>query len=210
MLRRSRSYKAALSRWDTLTPALSRRRERGKKARKIIMTDEWYEQLLRIVARWGLGLAVLLALVLLSAVPFRIAHLGEVRPAFMLMAVYYWTILRPSPPLAVFILGLILDLLSYYPFGMNAMVLVAVQALTTHNRKFLLGQSFLVIWAGFALVALGAGALQWGLFSLFNVALVSAKPVLISIVLSAFLFPVSVLPLAAVHKALSDQPSIMP
>ena len=125
------------------------------------MTDEWHESLLRIVGRWGLGLAVVLALILLSAMPFRIVHLGEVRPAFMLMAVYYWTILRPTPPLAVFALGLVLDLLSDYPFGMNAMVLVAVQALTAHNRKFLLGQSFLVIWAGFALFALGAGVLQW-------------------------------------------------
>jgi rod shape-determining protein MreD len=153
---------------------------------------------------------VLLMLILLSTIPFRIAHLGEVRPVFMLMAVYYWTILRPAPPLAVFLLGLLLDLLSDYPFGMNALVLVAVQALTAHNRKFLLGQSFLVIWAGFALVALGAGAVQWALFSLFNVALVPVKSTLISIVLSAVLFPVAVLPLAAVHKALADNPSAVP
>ena len=174
------------------------------------MTDEWHESFLRIVGRWGLGLAVLLVLILLSAVPFRIAHLGEVRPAFMLMAVYYWTILRPAPPLAVFAVGLVLDLLSAYPFGMNALVLVTAQALTGHNRKFLLGQSFLVIWAGFALVALGAGIVQWALFSLFELAFVSAKPMLISVTLSAFLFPLFVLPLAAVHKALAESPSAVP
>lgn len=174
------------------------------------MTAEWHESLLKIIGRWGLGLATLLVLVLLSAVPLRIAHLGEARPVFMIMAVYYWTILRPSPPLAVFALGLILDLLSAYPFGMNALVLVAVQALTTHNRKFLLGQSFLVIWAGFVLMALGAGLLQWMLFSLFNFALVAVKPMLISVVLSGLLFPVSALPLAAVYKALADNPSTMP
>ena len=174
------------------------------------MTADWHESLLRILARWGLALAVLLVLILLSAFPFRIAHLGEIRPVFMLMAVYYWTILRPAPPVAVFVVGLILDLLSAYPFGMNALVLVAAQALTGHNRKFLLGQSFLVIWAGFALVALGAGVIQWVLFSLFNLALVSVKPVLISVILSSFLFPLSVLPLAAVHKALADSPSIVP
>lgn len=173
------------------------------------MTAEWHESLLRTVGRWGLGLAVVLALILLSAIPFRIVHLGEVRPAFMLTAVYYWTILRPLPPLAVFALGLILDLLSNYWFGMNALVLVAVQALTTHNRKFLLGQSFLVIWAGFALVAFGAAAVQWALFSLFDTALISAKPILISTVLSVVLFPLSVLPLAGVHKALSDNPAAM-
>ena len=174
------------------------------------MTAEWHESILSIVGRWGLGLAVLLVLFLLSVVPFRIAHLGEVRPVFMLMAVYYWTILRPSPPLLIFVLGLALDLLSAYPFGMNALVLVAVQALTAGQRKFLLGQSFLVIWAGFAMVALGAGVVQWALFSLFDLAFVSAKPMLISVVLSAFLFPLLVLPLAAVHKVLADSPSAVP
>ena len=174
------------------------------------MTTEWHEQFLSIIGRWGLGLAVLLVLILLSAIPFRVAHLGEVRPAFMLMAVYYWTILRPVPPLAVFALGLVLDLLSAYPFGMNALVLVTVQALTGGQRKFLLGQSFLVIWAGFALVALGAGAVQWVLFCLFNLALVSAKSLLISVILSAVLFPLAALPLAAVHKALADSPLIAP
>jgi len=174
------------------------------------MTDEWHDSLLKTIGRWGLALAAILVLVLLSALPLQIAHLGEVRPVFMLMAVYYWTILRSSPLLAVFVLGLMLDLLSDYPLGMNALVLVLAQALTTHNRKFLLGQSFLVIWAGFALVALGAGILQWLLFCLYNFSLVSAKSMLISTALSAFLFPVAALPLAAVHRALSDRSSAIP
>jgi rod shape-determining protein MreD len=174
------------------------------------MTEEWHESVLKTVGRLGLVLVIILGLVLLSALPLQIAHLGEVRPVFMLMAVYYWTILRPSPPLAVFALGLLLDLLSNYPLGMNALTLVLVQAVTTVNRKFLLGQSFLVIWAGFALVALGAGFLQWLLFCLYNLSLVSVKPMLASVVLSAFLFPVAVLPLAAVHRALSDRPSDAP
>lgn len=174
------------------------------------MTSEWHETFLKIVGRWGLALAVILALIMLSVIPFHIAYLGEIRPVFMLMAVYYWTILRPSSPLAVFALGLVLDLLSSYPLGMNAMVLVAVQALTAHNRKFLLGQSFLVIWAGFALVALGVAVVQWGLFSLFNLTLVTPKPALISAVLSAFIFPLSALPLAAVYKALAGDPTTVP
>ena len=174
------------------------------------MTAEWHDSLLRTLGRWGLALATILGLVLLSAVPLQIAHLGEVRPVFMLMAVYYWTILRHSPPFAVFLLGLVLDLLSDYPLGMNALVLVLAQALTAYNRKFLLGQSFMVMWAGFAVVALGAGLVQWMLFCLYNLALVSAKSMLISTALSAFLFPVAVLPLAAVHKVLSDQSSVTP
>src|ERR1700749_5140385 len=130
------------------------------------MTAEWHETVLRMFGRWGLVLIGLVALVLLRSTPLPIPHLCEVRPFFMLMVIYYWTILRPPPPLAVFMLGLLLDFLSYYPLGMNALTLVLAQALTSYNRKFLLGQSFLVTWAGFALVAVGAGFLQWLLFCL--------------------------------------------
>lgn len=154
------------------------------------------------MGQWGLVLLAVLVLTLLSAIPLHIVHLAEVRPMFMLMAVYYWTMLRPTPVVGVFLLGLLLDLISDYPLGMNAFVLLLAQILTTHNRKFLLGQSFLVTWAGFAVVALGAGLLEWLLFSLFNFTLVSTKSVLLSVVLSAFLFPVVVLPLAAVNRAL--------
>jgi rod shape-determining protein MreD len=172
------------------------------------MTPVWNESLWGAVGRFGLVLVVVFALLVLSSVPFQIAHLGEIRPAFMLMAVYYWTILRPPllPPVAVFALGIILDLLSAWPLGLSALVLVAAQWLTRSQRKFLLGQPFPVIWAGFTLLAFGAGMFQWGLFSLFSLALVAAKPMFISVALSAFLFPVIALPLHMVHKALADQP----
>jgi rod shape-determining protein MreD len=171
----------------------------------------WNESLLRAAGRWGLALIFLFALLALSAMPLEIAHLGEVRPAFMLMAIYYWTILRPSSllPVAVFILGLVLDLLSAYPFGMHAFIFVAVQWISSGQRKFMLGQSFLVVWAGFAFIALGAGVAQWALFSLFNLTLLSVKTMLISVMLSVLLFPLLVLPLAMLHKALADDPSSM-
>jgi rod shape-determining protein MreD len=173
------------------------------------MEPEWNESLLRMVGRWGLVLLVLTALFVLSAIPLEIAHLGEIRPVFMLMAIYYWTILRPSPwsPIAVFVIGLVLDLLAAYPLGMHALIFVLAQWVTGSQRKFLLGQSFLVIWAGFALIALGAGALQWVLFILFNLTLFSARLMLISTVLSVFLFPLLALLLSIVHKALADDPS---
>jgi rod shape-determining protein MreD len=174
------------------------------------MDTEWHDTLLKTLGRWGLVLGMLALVMALSAVPFHIPHLGAARPAFLLMAVYYWTILRPPPLLGVFALGLVLDLLSNFPLGMSAGVLVAAQALTAHNRKFLLGQSFRVIWAGFALVALGAGLIQWGLFSLFSLDLVPVKPVLAGALLSALLFPLLVWPLAAVYKALTDRPADVP
>ncbi len=176
------------------------------------MTRLPYEPLLKTVGRLGLVLLMIVALFVLSIFPFHVASLGEIRPAFLLIAVYYWAILHPSllPPLAVFAIGIALDLLFVYPLGMNALVLVVVQWLTRSQRKFLLGQSFPVIWAGFALVVFGAGILQWGLFSLFNTTLVPVKPMLVSAALSTFLFPLMAVPLSLLHKALVDSPSSMP
>jgi len=155
-----------------------------------------------MIGQWGLVLLAVLVLLLLSAIPLHIVHLAEIRPMFMLMAVYYWTMLRPTPVVGVFLLGLLLDNILDYPLGMNAFVLLLAQILTTHNRKFLLGQSFLVTWAGFAVVALGAGVLEWLLFSLFNFTVIAIKSMVLSVILSAVLFPVVVLPLAAVNRAL--------
>ena len=168
----------------------------------------WDESFLVTLGRIGWMLLGVLTLLLLSAFPFEFAHLGAVRPAFMLMAVYYWTILRsPAPPApAVFIVGLLLDFIAAYPLGMNALVLVAVQWSIKAQRKFLLGQSFAVIWAGFFLVALAAGGVEWLLFSLFNLALVPLQPVLLSIILSTLLFPVMAWPLSALHRATTERP----
>ena len=173
------------------------------------MIPEWNEPLLGAVGRFGIALLTLFVLFILSAVPLQVAHLGEVRPVFMLMAVYYLAILRPSllPPPLVFIIGLVLDLISAYPLGMNALVLVVSQWLAKSQRKFLSGQSFLVIWAGFAIVALFSGLAQWLLFSLFNLTVVPVKSTFISFVLSVFLFPVMALLLSAVHKVLADPSS---
>lgn len=168
--------------------------------------DEAWREILRVLGRFALGALALAVLIFLSVAPLRFGPLGAARPAFMLMAVYYWSMLRPAPAWAAFALGLLLDLLGDYPFGMNALVLVLAQMVTARNRKFLLGQPFLVIWAGFAVVALGATALQWALFSLFNLSLAATGPALLSVLLSSLLFPLAALPLAGVHRALQDTP----
>jgi len=168
------------------------------------MTD-WRESFLGTLGRAGLVLGVLLAILLLSAVPLRLGGFGELRPAFALMAVYYWAILRPAPPLVIFVFGIVLDVISNYPLGMTPLALLGAQVLTKGQRKFLHGQPFPVIWAGFAVVALGATLAQWGLFSLMARGFVPLRAPMAGAALSALLFPLAVLPLAAVHRALEGR-----
>lgn len=161
---------------------------------------------LNTVARWGLTLLVIFVLFILSAIPLDFMGLGEIRPSFMLIAVYYMTILRPSVMsyFVVFLIGLALDLASSYPLGLNALILVSVQWLVRSQRKLLLSQSFKIIWGGFALVSMVSGIVQWSILSLFNFSLYSAQPVIFSVLLSSCLFPLLAFPLLLVHKALID------
>ena len=165
------------------------------------------DEILNRVARWGLTLLVLFILFVLSAIPLDFFHLGEIRPAFLLIAIYYMTILRPSvmSPIVVFLIGIALDLISSFPLGLSALILVSVQWLIKGQRKFLLSQSFKIIWGGFFLVALGTGFIQWIALSLFNLSFYSIKPVLFSVLLSSFIFPLIVLPLSIMHKSLIDE-----
>lgn len=171
--------------------------------------EGWEEPILSMLARWALTLAVIFALLLLSTFPFKFADFGAIRPSFMLIAVYYWAIMRPQTlsPAATFIVGLAFDLMTGGPLALNALTLLIVQWITQRQRKFLLGQPFLVMWMGLALVAVGAAALQWMLVSLFNLQAVSIRDCIMSALMTSAVFPLVVMPLSAFNKMLADSRS---
>ena len=72
-----------------------------------------------------------------------------------LMAVYHWAIFRPRllPAYAVFLAGLLQDILSGAPLGVNALVFLVAYGVVLSQKKFFTGKSFLILWLGFALVA---------------------------------------------------------
>ena len=150
----------------------------------------------------GLAMAFLFVM---SVVPMHIPYYGPVRPYFMLMAVFFFAVYRPAlmPPSLAFLLGLLVDLLSFTPLGLTSLVLVAVQWIAREQRKFILSQSFLLIWCGFMLLVAASCALQWGMFSLMRVAPVSPGPVAVSAVLTVFMFPPVALLLFFVHRVAS-------
>lgn len=163
----------------------------------------------RILKRAAVLFALVTALLVLSSFPLHAGGFGEVRPAFMLIAVYYWSTLKPDvlSPLSAFIIGIVLDLLAGYPLGVQALVFVLAQWTTRGQRKFLMGQPFAVMWAGFALVAGVAAVLQWALFSLFYFETMDVRAVLASALLTCLVFPVVVWGLSAFNKTLAARPA---
>lgn len=150
------------------------------------------------------ALLVLLFLLNLTAIP--VPHAGLIKPQLVLMAVYYWAIFRPTliPTWLCFIVGILLDILSGMPPGLQAFVLVAVQSIVRDQRKFMMAQPFISIWAIFGFVATAAAMIQWALFGLANeMQWPALVPLGASVIVTMCLFPVVTLALLGTHRLLS-------
>lgn len=147
---------------------------------------------------------LLLALLLLNVVALPLLPTGAVKPQFVLMAVYYWAIYRPTllPPSFCFMIGLLMDVLSGMPPGINALVLVMTQWLVRDQRRFMMGQPYSTIWAVFGLVSVLAICAQWGMYGLVHMHWSPLLPVLSGALISLFLFPFITLLLVAAHRML--------
>ena len=111
-------------------------------------------QLDRIVKR-ALPAALSVLVVALSVVPVPIQEYAVLAPNFALMSVYYWIVHRPDllPAWGVFLIGLLADALSGGLVGLNAFVLLLVQASIMSQHKVFRGKAFWLVWLAFAIVA---------------------------------------------------------
>ncbi|HTK83915.1 MAG TPA: rod shape-determining protein MreD [Patescibacteria group bacterium] len=156
------------------------------------------------MARLALPQFLLAGLVLLSVLSLPLPYAGSVRPCLVLMAVYYWAIFRPTlvPPFLCFLAGLLMDILSGMPLGVNALVLVAVQWVVRGQRRFLMAQPYKVLWAVFGLVVVLASALTWLLFGIMQRSWAPLPPLAGTAAASFLLFPLVSWILIFVHRTL--------
>lgn len=110
-----------------------------------------------------------LVLVLLMQLQYRLFFLDNLFPFLSLMGVYYWSIFKPRlmPISAVFLLGLLQDILSGGPLGMVALLLVLVQIFVARQGRRFLEKEFLFNWLVFIIVALIFGLLSWVIASIY-------------------------------------------
>ncbi|MBK6896916.1 MAG: rod shape-determining protein MreD [Alphaproteobacteria bacterium] len=170
------------------------------------MTD--YPEMPQTLLRFSVAYLVIFLLFFVNVQgPSLLSASGLGAPLF-LMAVYYWSAYRPTlvPLWFVFFMGLLLDLLSGAPIGLNALVLVMVRWLVTDQRLFLTGQPFLIVWIGFFLVSVATILCQWFLMGALNLYWPPVQQAGIMIGLGAALFPVVSILLHATHTVLPERP----
>ncbi len=122
--------------------------------------------------------ALTVLLIVFGMVPLGIPNFAPIMPALGVIAVFFWLVYRPDlmPAWAVFLVGLIQDLLGGGALGVGVFVLLVVYAALAGQRRYIAQASFLLVWLAFVPVAAGAFVLTWLFNSLIADALLAPGP----------------------------------
>ncbi|MDO9127806.1 MAG: hypothetical protein Q7U42_13145, partial [Parvibaculum sp.] len=97
------------------------------------------------------------------------------------------------PPLAVFAVGLIFDLLSGGAIGLWAFVYVVTYAVVISQRMLVVNAPFSVFWVGFLFAAAFAGAFAWAIISIIHGMFVPPGSVARHMAVTVAVFPIFVM-----------------
>lgn len=133
-----------------------------------------------------------LLLIALQLVPFGIPYALPIMPNLLLCGAFYWTVNRPElmPIYALFILGLVFDLLHAGPVGLMSLTLIAVNRFAASERRIFSGRIFVLSWWGFAMVACGYGAVSWLFNSLYLGHWLELSPIAMQTLMTISIYPV--------------------
>jgi rod shape-determining protein MreD len=169
------------------------------------MAALWHR--LDVFARRLIPAVLSFVLVLLAVIPWPCPGYGTIVPMLALCSVFFWAVHYPSllPPVAVFAIGLLQDVLTGALFGSGAVILLLAYGAVVYQRIFFRNKSFLVIWWSFMIVAFGVGALSWMLASLFSGRMIPPEPALYQVLVTIAVYPLLTGVLHWVHKFLPKE-----
>ena len=99
--------------------------------------------------------ATMLFLALVGSMPVGSHYAFEIFPMLNIIAIFYWTIYRPDlvPPVVLFLIGLIDDVVMGTPLGLMASVFLFAYGITLAQRQFFIRKPFYVTWLGFSIIS---------------------------------------------------------
>jgi rod shape-determining protein MreD len=161
---------------------------------------------LDMAARRAFPTATTALLLLVAAAPLGLPGQAELQATVAVACVFFWSLFRPAsmPPLAVFALGLLADLLGYGPIGVCVLVLLLAHGVAMRWRRRLVRKGFLLVWMSFAAGSAGAAALEWLATSLLAFRLFPPAPALFQAVLGAGVYPALAVLLTRAHQTLAE------
>lgn len=159
---------------------------------------------LDVIARCLFPFAFTLLLVMAGMVPLQVPEFSPIMPSFALIATFYWAIYRPDlmPGWAVFLLGVIQDLLIGGPVGVTSVMLLLVCVAVGLQRRTLATGSFVLVWAVFLPVGAMALTLAWLLHGLALGMLLDIRPVAFQYLTTVGVYPCCVWLFAQAQRVL--------
>ena len=126
-------------------------------------------QIILYTGRQTVPVVIMLLLALIGSMPLGAFHTFEIFPMLNIIVVFYWTVYRPDlvPPVILFLIGLIDDVVMGTPLGLMASVFVLLYGVTLTQRQFFIGKPFYVTWLGFSIISAFCICLIWVLVALF-------------------------------------------
>jgi len=136
--------------------------------------------------------ALTVLLIVFGMVPLGIPNFAPIMPALGVIAVFFWLVYRPDlmPAWAVFLVGLIQDLLGGGALGVGVFVLLVVYAALAGQRRYIAQANFFLVWLAFVPVAAGAFVLTWLFNSLIADALLAPGPAASQYLSTVLFYPV--------------------
>jgi len=149
---------------------------------------------------------LLLILLMMNLVYIPLLGTEGGRLAFLLVGIYFWSIYRPAllPYPLVFGAGLALDFLSGGLVGLYALCFMIMVIIVKGQRRFLLGQSWPVIWAGFCVAVVVVTSFQFAAYGLSSWVVPPFIPVAYNLIISFLLYPMLLPLMIPLNRLLSD------
>lgn len=140
--------------------------------------------------------------VIILSLPIRLFEGIIPTPIFPLVVVFFWSIYGPNllPPLSVFFIGLLQDLLSGGPLGMWAGVYLLTQYIVMTQRPYFLGREQRVVLLGFALAAAGSGIILWLVMSLMSGVLLPVRGLIFQLIATVAIYPLFGIGFGHLHR----------
>lgn len=140
--------------------------------------------------------------VIMLALPVRFLEGAVPAPIIPLVVVFFWSIYGPDymPPLSVFFIGLLQDLLTGGPLGLWPAVYLATQFIVLSQRPYFLGREQKVVWIGFALAATGASVILWLVMSLMAGVLLPIRGLLYQMFATVMIYPLFGVAFSQLHR----------
>lgn len=128
------------------------------------------------------------------------------RLPFLLIGIYFWLIFRPAliPYPLLFMAGLLLDFLSGGLVGLYALCFMVLGIIVRNQRRFLLGQSWSVVWAGFCVASVIVTSIQFLAYSLDHFAFPAFLPMFFGLGISFLLYPLLLPLMMFLNRLLND------